>query len=404
MKIAYLVNQYPLLSHSFVRREIQGVEADGSMEVARYSVRDSGQTSIDPDDLAETGRTRVLLRRGTSGLFADLGRVGLRHPAKVAQSATLAVQLGLRSDRGLLRHIVYLAEACSLARDLETFGVRHVHAHFGTNSTTVAMLASHIAGGTFSFTAHGPEEFDKPLSIGLAEKIARAAFVVGVSSFGRSQLLRHARTEAWEKVHVVHCGVDASYLAADPTPVPDRRRFVCVGRLCEQKGQLVLVEAAARLRSQGTEFELLLVGDGEMRGPIEALITQRGLAGTVRILGCLAGHEVKAEIERSRAFVLPSFAEGLPVVIMEALAAGRPVISTYVAGIPELVVPGENGWLVPAGSVEALATAMGEALTASTEALTRMGSNGHAKVRELHDARSEGEKLRLLFRQVLESG
>lgn len=397
MKIAYLVNQYPFLSHSFVRREIHGLESSGAVAVARYSVRDVKGASVDPDDAAEAARTHALLGQGAAQLLTDALRVALRRPVQVARSAALAARLGLRSDRGVARHAAYLAEACALARDLEARGVTHVHAHFGTNSATVAMLASRITGGTWSFTAHGPEEFDKPLSIGLAEKIADAAFVVGVSSFGRSQLYRHAKVGSWKKIHVVHCGVDASFLATPPTPVPDGRRLVCVGRLCEQKGQLLLVEAAAQLRAEGVELELLLVGDGELRAPIEALIARHELEDTVRITGWLGGADVRDAIEGARAFVLPSFAEGLPVVIMEALARGRPVISTYVAGIPELVVPGECGWLVPAGSVAALADAMRQALATPPTALTAMGQRGRERVEADHDARREAEKLGALL-------
>ncbi len=397
MKIAYLVNQYPFLSHSFVRREIRGLEARGAVTVARYSMRDMRGASVDPDDAAEAAQTHALLGQGASRLLTDALRVALRRPVRVARSAVLAGRLGLRSDRGLVRHAAYLAEACSLARDLEARGITHVHAHFGTNSATVAMLASRITGGTWSFTAHGPEEFDKPLSIGLAEKIADAAFVVGVSSFGRSQLYRHAAVDSWEKIHVVHCGVDASYLATPPSPVPDCRRLVCVGRLCEQKGQLLLVEAAARLRAEGVELELLLVGDGELRAPIEALIARHGLGDTVRITGWRGGAEVRAAVEGARAFVLPSFAEGLPVVIMEALALGRPVISTYVAGIPELVVPGECGWLVPAGSVDALAEAMRQALATPADELSAMGRRGRHRVATEHDAAREAGDLAVLF-------
>ena len=167
--------------------------------------------------------------------------------------------------------------------------------------------------------------------------------------------------------------MDAAYLAPASAPLPDAPRLVCVGRLAEQKGQLVLVQAAARLRDQGVPFELVLVGDGPMRAEIERLIARLDLGGHIRIAGWLDGAGVRREILASRALVLPSFAEGLPVVLMEALALGRPVISTYVAGIPELVRPRIDGWLVPPGSVEDLAEALREALAAPASRLERMG-------------------------------
>jgi glycosyltransferase involved in cell wall biosynthesis len=170
-----------------------------------------------------------------------------------------------------------------------------------------------------------------------------------------------------------------------------------VGRLCEQKGQLLLVKAAARLISRGSKVEIVLVGDGEMRPDIEALIAKHRLEGSIRITGWASGEQVREEILAARALVLPSFAEGLPVVIMEALALGRPVVSTFIAGIPELVRPGACGWLVPAGSVEALEGAMEEVLDASPVALSQMGREGRARVRELHDVAASAEKLFALF-------
>ena len=167
--------------------------------------------------------------------------------------------------------------------------------------------------------------------------------------------------------------MDAAYFAPASTPLPDAPRLVCVGRLAEQKGQLVLVQAAARLRDQDVPFELVLVGDGPMRGEIERLIARLDLGGRIRIAGWLDGAGVRREILASRALVLPSCAEGLPVVLMEALALGRPVISTYAAGIPELVRPRIDGWLAPPGSVEDLAEALREALVAPASRLERMG-------------------------------
>jgi colanic acid/amylovoran biosynthesis glycosyltransferase len=179
--------------------------------------------------------------------------------------------------------------------------------------------------------------------------------------------------------------------------VPDVPRFVSVGRLCEQKGQLLLVEAAGQLKKEGRTFELVLVGDGPMRGDVEAVIAREGLERFVRITGWASGEVVRNEIEGARAFVLPSFAEGLPVVIMEALGRGRPVITTYIAGIPELVQNDVCGWLVPAGSVEHVAEAMRSALDTSAARLTQMGHAGRERVQSMHDANKNAEALLKLF-------
>jgi colanic acid/amylovoran biosynthesis glycosyltransferase len=264
------------------------------------------------------------------------------------------------------------------------------------------MLCRILGGPPYSFTVHGPEEFDKVEAIALPQKIERSAFVVAISSFGRSQLYRWSRQDQWSKIRVVHCGVDAEFLSAPPTPIPDRPRFVCVGRLSEQKGQLLLIEAAKRLAEEGLEFELALVGDGELRSPIEDLIDRNNLQSHIKITGWASTAEVREHILNARVMVLPSFAEGLPVVIMEALALRRPVISTYIAGIPELVENQTCGWLITPGSIEALVTAMRSALLTPPDKLEYMGQIGAERVALRHNIDLEAAKLAVLLHMSAE--
>lgn len=399
MTIAYLINQYPQPSQSFIRREIAALEGRG-LTIHRFTVRRWDRQLVDPQDQEEQRKTRCILDAGAMGLLSACVRMMVARPARLVRAAALAWRCGRRSERGLLLHGVYLAEACVLTRWLAECGADHVHAHFGTNSTTVAMLANVLGGPGYSFTCHGPEEFDKPRFIALGEKIRRSRFALAISEFGRSQMARWCRHEDWGKIHIVRCGVDPQFLDAPQTPVPNEPKLVCVGRLSEQKGQLLLIEAAARLAGQGIRFQLVLIGDGEMRPSVEALIQRHHLADHVRLAGWMSGQQVRDEISTSRALILPSFAEGLPVVIMEALALGRPVVSTYVAGIPELVEPGINGWLVPAGSVDRLVTAIKEVLQSSPSRLEEMGRAGAASVRERHNAATEAAKLAELFERM----
>jgi glycosyltransferase involved in cell wall biosynthesis len=393
IRVAYLVNQYPAVSHTFVRREIEALERRDA-EVVRISIRPMSAGAMpDPRDRAELTKTKALLQHGAAGLVPALEQTMRKHPVRFARALELTTKTGMRSERGLLRNYAYLAEACALRELCEREAVQHVHAHFGTNSAAVAMLCRELGGPSYSFTAHGPEEFDKPDLIHLRAKIERSAFVVGVSSFGRSQLYRHCDLAHWSKVKVVRCGVDDAFLAREPAPVPSAKRLVCVGRLCEQKGQLLLVEAAAQLAREGLDFELVLVGDGPMRKEVEALADKEGVRERVRITGWASGDVVRSEIEGARALVLPSFAEGLPVVIMEALALGRPVITTYIAGIPELVADGICGYLVPAGSRSDTANAMRKVLEAEPKTLTKLGLEGRARVREMHDAQTNADVL-----------
>ncbi len=398
MKLAYLVNRYPKASHSFIRREIRGLEGLG-FEVERISVRAHGDDLVDARDLKEAERTHVLLS-GAGRFVLDSLLVALARPLAFVRGFCKAISSGRGSDRGVLRNLAYLGEAASLVRLARQRGFRHVHAHFGTNPPAVCALARVLGGLTFSFTVHGPEEFDRPGPLKLSEKIAQADFVIAISEYGRSQLYRWCEHEHWKKIHVVHCGVDELFLGKSPPPIPDKLRLVCVGRLCEQKGQLLLVEATAcLLHEEGINVELVLAGDGEMRPAIEALVVKYGIEDNVRITGWIDNDQVREEILQARALVLPSFAEGLPVVLMESLASRRPVIATYVAGIPELVVPEESGWLVPAGDVDALMRAMRSALTTPLSRMEAMGRSGAERVRLRHDVRREASKLAEFLRR-----
>jgi colanic acid/amylovoran biosynthesis glycosyltransferase len=401
MRIAYLVNRYPTVSHSFIRREILALEHRG-IEVMRIALREWNPELLDAENQPERERTRYVLREGAPALVVAVARMLLTRPVRLLQALALALRMGHRGDRPLPVHLIYLAEACHIEPWLRAAGVQHLHAHFGTNSAEVAMLVHALGGPRWSFTIHGPKEYDNVLLIGLAEKIRRCAFVVAISSYGRSQLYRLVEHAHWPKVKVVHCGLEAAYFTAAAGPAPAARRLVCVGRLCEQKGQLLLVEAARRLAAQGIAFELVLAGDGELRSEIEASIRRHKLQDRVRITGWISGAEVREQIQAARALVLPSFAEGLPIVIMEAMALKRPVISTYVAGIPELVQPGEHGWLVPAGDVGALVDVMRACLDVPVETLIRMGEAAHKRVIERHTVDTQAAQLSKFFQAAIE--
>ena len=400
MNITYLVNQYPKVSHSFIRREIHALERQG-YHVQRLAMRGWADELRDEEDIGERAITRYVLKDGALAMGMDVLRMAIKRPRRFINAMVMAFRIGLRSDRPLPLHLIYLAEACRIVPWMSANGTRHMHAHFGTNSTEVAMLAHMLGGPSYSFTVHGPEEFDKPEFLRLAEKIRRAAFVVAVSSFGRSQLFRWAAYPDWAKVQVIHCGISPTFDAVQSRSIPTASRLVCVGRLCEQKGQLLLVRAVQAVVRKNIPIQLVLAGDGEMRGALEAMIAACGLQEHISITGWISGEQVREEMLRARAMVLPSFAEGLPVVVMEAMALRRPVLTTYVAGIPELVLDGHNGWLFPAGDVEALTRALESCLAASPEQLQRMGDAGRSRVLERHAIDTEAAKLARLFKQAM---
>jgi glycosyltransferase involved in cell wall biosynthesis len=395
MNVGYLINQYPRVSHSFIRREIAALEQCGVV-VHRFSIRPCQDELADARDRAEIPKTTVILASKVRVVVAAFA-ASLRSPLRFARALREALRLHARSDRGLVAHMAYLAEACVLLGELRRREIRHLHAHFGTNPAAVALLCRLLGGPDYSFTVHGPEEFDKAPLLALDRKIAKAKFVVAISEFGRSQLLRLLQAEQFSKIQVVRCGLDVDLLNAAQEPIPDVARLVCIGRLSEQKGHSILLEAAARMAKDGKNFELVLVGGGELRDVLERRMQALGLDSHVRITGFVSQERVVEELRAARALVLPSLGEGLPVVIMEAFALGRPVLSTFIAGIPELVTPGQSGWLVPAGSVEALAAALADVLSCPIETLEKMAAQGKQAVRQRHDVHASAHRLVQLF-------
>lgn len=398
MRVGYIVSEYPKVSHTFIRREIEAVEACG-IGVERISIRDGGAV-VDPLDRLEHGRTTRLLDDGTAALLLAGLRCLLRAPVRALKTFGLACRMGWGADRPMPVHWVYFLEAAMVADLVQRRSINHLHAHFGSNPAEVAMLAAQLSGITYSFTAHGTVETDNARAIGLPAKIGAAAFVVAVSDYGRAQMMRWVPPNQWPRIHVVHCGLGPEYLDCSVPQMEADAGFLAVGRLSEEKGHICLVNAFARMLKTGASSRLVLAGDGPLRGAIEGRCRELGIADRVRITGWVSGDQVRQLLLDSRALVLPSFAEGLPVVLMESLALGRPVVSSWVAGVPELVEAGTNGWLVPPGNEDALAQAMQQCLEVSPDTLANMGSAGQHAVRQRHDARIEGARLAGLFRTL----
>jgi colanic acid/amylovoran biosynthesis glycosyltransferase len=384
VRLAYLCNLYPAVSHSFVRREIEGVEQAGH-EVHRFSIRPARSDLKDEADLKEARLTEAVLGQGRSTLFAGAIAMMVARPLKSVSAFVTAYRLSSPGIASKIKHAAYWVEAAWLARRLTRLGVEHLHAHFGTNPAAVALLVREFGGPRFSFTAHGPDEFDAPIALSLGQKIAAASFVAAISSYGRAQLMRWSAPKDWEKIGIIRCGIDSAFLDAPATPpTAETTRFVCVARLSAQKGIPLLIAACERLRGNGERFTLTIIGDGEMRAEIEEDIRRRELEEIVSLAGVQTAAEIREQLLGARAFVLPSFAEGLPVVLMEALALSRPVIATAIAGVPELVDE-KCGWLIPAGSEKALVEAMIEALRSPPSELAAKGAAGRERALRLHD-------------------
>ncbi|WP_151669218.1 glycosyltransferase family 4 protein [Nitrincola schmidtii] len=405
MKVLYLVNQYPKISHTFIRREIQALEKLG-VDVVRVTSTNNPDELVDQDDIYELSKTRLLVKGQASALLKALIFVALKRPVPFLKALKLSFRMAVKANFRFIHHLAYLAEACLLLKISQEEKVDHIHAHFGTNPAAIATLTRILGGPTYSFTVHGPEDFDHPAELSMADKIHHASFVVAITSFCKSQLFRWCDFQHWKKIEIVHCGVDDKMLKY---PHPDISsftieqssrpfRFINIGRLSEQKGQMLLLEAMCLVHQQGVAAELEIIGDGPFRPQLEAYIEQQGIEEIVKLVGAKSGQDVREALDQADVMVLPSFAEGLPVVIMEALARKKPVISSLIAGIPELVTD-QCGWLVPAGDASAIAKAMIKATATDLNKLHRMGENGYLAVSQQHDIDVEASKLKSFFEQ-----
>jgi len=397
LNIAYLVNEYPAVSHSFVRREIAGIEGAGGT-VFRFSVRHSDPGLLpDVRDKREYEKTEVILGNNWFALVLQMLLKALASPIQFSHALRVAFTESSFRPSDIVRRIAYIAEAAWLTGQLKNRDVKHLHAHFGTNSAMVARLAYKLGGPPYSFTVHGPDEFDRPIELDLRGKISDALFAVAISNFCKGQLMRWASGQDWGKIEVIRCGVGDNFtLNQSCKPTYEKTQFVSIARLSGQKGIPLLIQAATILKDEEYSFTIQLIGGGEMQHQIENMIHDYDLRDHINLVGWASSTEIAEYLLGSKAMVLPSFAEGLPVVIMEALALEVPVIVTAIAGTPELV-DDQCGWLIPSGSVAALVQALKTALRTSPQTLADMGKVGRERVVSLHDSMKNGADLFRLF-------
>lgn len=399
MTLGYLLNTYPAPSGTFIRNEIEALEARG-LVVRRLAVRRFSGPLVDQADRVEQDKTHYLLDGNGARMVLGGLQYALTHPRGFARALPTWYGLLREAGGGVVRHSAYLLQAAYLAQLAERDGVTHIHSHFSNNAPAVAMLSHRMGGPGYSFTAHGPDEFIDAPKLSFAAKIADAAFVIAISDYCRGLLNGLvARREDEQKIHIARCGLDLDKFDPAPPVASHNQTLVCVGRLCPQKGQVHIPAAVAALKPQFPDLKVILVGDGESRAQIEAEIEKHGVGDAVRLHGWADNGTVRGLIAQSRTLLLPSYAEGLPVVIMEAFALGRPVISTRIAGIPELVDE-QCGWLIAPGDHEQLVAAIRSALTASPERLSFMGQEGRARIERQHDRRLLAQTLETLFRQA----
>lgn len=396
IRLAYLNTRYPALSHTFIQREIEALRDDGvdvvPVSIRRPTVAELGRGA----DVAEMSRTVYLLdrpRRVAWGLATAL----LRRPLRFLRALAASQALSPGGLRARARHLAYALEAVLLARELRLRTLDHVHVHMANNGAMVALLATKFDDAlTYSLTIHGSAEFFDIERLRVREKAEGASFVRFISESGRAQIMAFTDASAWTKFHVVHCGVDVAAFSGRPRPVCGPLHVLAIGRLTPIKGYRVLLGALQSLAAQGLTWDLRMAGDGPERASLEALAARLGIRDRVEFLGPLAPAGIRDELQRAGVLVVSSFMEGIPVVLMEAMAAGVPVISTRVGGVSELVEDGITGRLVSPGSETALASALGEVWEDSAAA-ERRTTAARARIQDGFEIRSSARQMRALF-------
>ncbi|NJM85531.1 MAG: glycosyltransferase family 4 protein, partial [Leptolyngbyaceae cyanobacterium RM2_2_21] len=353
MRIGYLTGEYPRATDTFIQREVAALRAL-DIDIQTFSVRKPDQShAVGLEQKEERDRTLYLLPTNLLKiLFAHLALL-LRSPLRYFKALQLAGKTSQPGIKGALYQAFYFAEAGLLAAQVQRLSIQHLHNHLANSSCTVAMLAAKLGGFTFSFTLHGPHIFFEPHRWRLDEKIKQALFVSCISHFCRSQAMLFAPIETWDKMPIIHCGVEPDLFA--PTQnLTEQVKLLYVGRLAAMKGLPILLKSLVQLKEAHPNLQLTVVGDGEERTSLEASVQQLGLQSMVEFVGYQSQSSVRQYLQQTDIFVLPSFAEGVPVVLMEAMATQVPVIATRIAGISELVEEGQSGYLVPPSDTEAL--------------------------------------------------
>jgi glycosyltransferase involved in cell wall biosynthesis len=393
LQMAYLLSGYPAFSITFVLNEIQGLRALG-FDIVTASINPCDQPAAESEEIIrrEEAKTFYVKRAGAPAAISAFLRALFLRPAALLRGLLFTVRLG-----GSFTRFFYFIEALIVGDWMRRQGRSHLHVHFGGAASSVALIMTRLFPITLSLTLHGPDEFYEIEKFYVREKIAASSFVCCISNFGRSQLMFVSPPALWHKLQVSRLGVDCVKFAPPTTrAAAGPLEIVCVGRLVGAKGQYILLAAFERLVRAGLHVRLRFVGKGPERDGLESATAAYGIQDQVIFEGPAGAPRVRQILEEAAIFALPSFAEGIPVALMEAMAMEIPCVSTIIAGIPELIRDGIDGLLVaPSDEVE-LERALTR-LIEDPELRRRLGRAGRQRVQQNYEFKQSVQGLAEIF-------
>lgn len=398
--IAYLSSEYPAISHTFIFREVQALRGQGFAVKTASILKPRNVAIMTPEEQADAKDTLCIKGCGFARLAA--AHTVLKMTAFFSYMRMFAYALSLWSNgpMPLVKAMAYFAEAGVLVHWMRREGIRHVHVHFANPAATVALIGASSGLIAFSLSVHGPDEFYNINQDLIPEKVRKSVFARCISFYCRSQLERVTEYNDWGKFHIVRCGIDLAQYSVRPDPNNAVAEILCVGRLVPAKGQHLLIKACHALKERGVKFHVTLVGAGPDRESLEALAAALDIKDHVTFTGPVGQGEIHAYYDKADIFALPSFAEGLPVVLMEGMGKGIPCVTTAITGIPELVIDGVNGLLVPASDWEGLADRL-QRLIEDPALRKKLGAAARQVVERDYDVQRNCAGMAKVFRQYL---
>jgi colanic acid/amylovoran biosynthesis glycosyltransferase len=385
LRVAFMTGQYPRATDTFIQREVAALRALGH-HVQTFSIRMPPQSENVEAEITAARKSTIYLLPPRGLVLSHLAQL-LLSPKRYFAALALAWKICPPGISAMARQAAYFAEAAILVRLMKKHALSHLHNHFADSSCSVAAIAAEMGGTTYSFTIHGPAEFYEPRFWRIDEKVRRALFVNCISLFCRSQVMLFAPSDCWGKLRIVHCGVDSNLFEIKGHKGRGNQ-LLFVGRIAAVKGLPILLEALTKLEG----VTLNIAGDGPDRARLEEEAQALNISSRVKFLGYQSQQQVRKLLKQADLFVMSSFAEGVPVVLMEAMAAGVPVVATRIAGIPELVRDGHSGLLVAPGDANEMAMAI-DRLLGDAELRNRFAIAGRQDIEREYNIQTESRWL-----------